>query len=460
MGKILFTIGGSDSSGGAGIQADIKTFAALGFHGTSAITAATAQNTLGVKKVYPLDPEAVTAQMEALAEDFEIAAAKTGMLCSKEIVSKVAEFFEGREIPLVVDPVMAAEAGGQLLEPQAVDLLCEKLIPLARVVTPNIFEAEAISGVKVRDEESALEAGVAIVDMGAEAVVVTGGHLEGDDVLVTAKGHLIIRGERLAGGNHGVGCTYSAALTAGLARGLDLKEAAKLAKKFAAASVKKSVNVGKGASPVNPLGEVLVRAERFDVLMDLERGIEDLLAEPAVRHLIPEVGSNLGMATPEANGPQDVAAVEGRMVKVGSRVKACGAVRFGASSHVARIILSAMSFDPKARAGMNIRYGPDVLEAVSDLGLTSSSFSRDDEPSGSKTMSWGTAEAIKRFRSRAESNAGPTLDISDSVPQVIWDRGGPGKEPMVRLLGASASEVAAVAVEIATSPSVRREPIN
>ncbi len=460
MEKVLLTAGGSDSSGGAGIQADIKTFAALGFHGTSAITATTAQNTLGVKEVYPLPPEAVAAQMEALVEDFDIAAAKTGMLCSKEILSQVAEFFEIEKIPLVLDPVMAAEAGGQLLEPQAVALLCERLIPLAQVVTPNIFEAEAITGIKVRDETSALEAGFAIVEMGAGAAVVTGGHLEGSDVLVTEEGTFIIRGEMLAGGNHGVGCTYSAALTAHLARGLDLEDAADAAKKFAAASVRKSIDVGRGASPVNPLGETLERAERFEVLMEVQRGVDLLGDEPAVRHLIPEVGSNLGMAISSASGPQDVAAVEGRMVRVGERVKACGAVRFGASSHIARTILAAMSFDPEARAGMNIRYGPDVLDAIRDLGLAASSFSRDSEPSGSKTMSWGTAEAIKRFRSRPGSGAGSPPDISGSVPQVIWDRGGPGKEPMVRLLGASAVEVARVAVAIARSPSVRREPIN
>ena len=460
MKKVLMTIGGSDSSGGAGIQADIKTFAGLGFHGTSAITAATAQNTLGVKMVYPLAPEAVAAQMEALVEDFEISAAKTGMLSSKEIVSNVAEFFEGKKIPLVVDPVIEAEAGGRLLESPAVDLLCRRLIPIAQVVTPNIFEAETITGIEVRDEESALGAGLVIVDMGAEAAIVTGGHLEGNDVLVTAKGHVIIRGDKAEGGNHGVGCTYSAALTAFLAKGLELEEAAGAAKKFAKASVRKSINVGRGASPVNALGETLERAERFDVLTEVQEGVDLLMDEPEFRHLIPEVGSNLGMAISSASGSQDVAAVEGRMVRVGSRVKACGAVRFGASSHVARIILAAMSFDPEARAGMNIRYGPDVLEAVSDLGLTASSFSRNSEPSGSKTMSWGTAEAIKRFRSRPGSRAGSQPDISGSLPQVIWDRGGAGKEPMVRLLGASAAEVAGVAVAIARSPSVRREPIN
>ena len=460
MEKVLLTVGGSDSSGGAGIQADIKTFAALGFHGTSAITAATAQNTLGVKKVYPLAPEAVAAQMEALFEDFEISAAKTGMLHSKEIVSQVAEFFEIGKIPLVADPVIAAEAGGRLLEPAAFDLLIKRLIPLARVVTPNIFEAEAITGIKVMDEKSALEAGEAILGLGAGAVVVTGGHLEGNDVLVTAKGHFIIRGDMLTGGNHGVGCTYSAALTAFLAKGLELEEAAGAAKKFAAASVKKSTNVGRGASPVNALGGTLERAERFDVLMEVQKGVDLLLEVPAFRHLIPEVGSNLGMAISSASGSQDVAAVEGRMVRVGPRVKACGAVRFGASSHVARIILSAMSFDPETKAGMNIRYGSDVLDAVSDLGLTASSFSRDDEPSGSKTMSWGTAEAIKSFRSRPGSGAGSPPDISESLPQVIWDRGGPGKEPMIRLLGTSAVEVASLAAAIARSPSVRREPIN
>lgn len=180
-------------------------------------------------------------------------------------------------------------------------------------------------------------------------------------------------------------------------------------------------------------------------------GVDILTEEPAVSHLIPEVGSNLGMAISQALGPEDVAAVEGRMVRVGRRVKACGAVRFGASSHVARILLSAMSFDPGLRSGMNIRYSPYVLDAIRDLGLTTSSFSRDDEPSGSKTMSWGTAEAIKRFRSGAGS-AG--------VPQVIWDLGGSGKEPMVRLLGTSAGEVASLAVKIARSLSARREPIN
>ena len=459
MAKLLLTVGGSDSSGGAGIQADIKTFAALGFHGASAVTAVTAQNTLGVAEVYPLPPGAVAAQMEAVVEDSAISAAKTGMLSSAEIVSEAALFFEREEIPLVVDPVMEAEAGGRLLDSPALPLLSRRLIPLARVVTPNIFEAEAITGIEVSDERSALEAGYAILDLGAGAAVVTGGHLQGDDLLVTAEGHFVVRGGKVAGGNHGVGCTYSAALTAFLARGWSLDRAAAAAKSFAASSVKRSIDVGRGPSPVNPLGEALDGAERFGVLTEVERGVDILLQEPAIFQLIPEVGSNLGMAISTARGPEDVAAVEGRLVRAGSRVKACGSVRFGASGHVARVLLSAMSFDPEVRAGMNIRFGEDVLGAIRELGLSSSHFSREDEPGASKTMSWGTEEAIRLYISAVRSAAGSS-GTAVPLPEVIWDRGGRGKEPMMRLLGTSAEEVAGVAVEIARNIPARREPIN
>lgn len=461
MDPVLLTVGGSDSSGGAGIQADIKTFGALGYHGTSAITAVTAQNTLGVLEVYPMAAEAVRSQLAALSQDFEISAAKTGMLSSRRVVLEVAGFFEREEIPLVVDPVVEAEAGGRLLDPEALGLLVERLIPLARVVTPNIFEAEAMTGIRVTDERSALRAGRAILDLGAEAAVVTGGHLAGDDVLVTAEGDCIIRGERVAGGNHGVGCTYSAATAAFLAGGRDLEGAARLAKAFAAASVRKSIDVGRGPSPVNPLGEALERSDRYAVLTEVSGGVEALLSEPALVHLIPEVGSNLGMAIPGASGPGDVAAVEGRLVRAGRSVRACGSVRFGGSRHVARIILTAMSFDPGARSAMNLRFGEDVLEAVRALGLSAADFSREEEPAGKKTMSWGTGEAIRRFRSGSkQKDAADPGRIPRPGPQVIWDRGGPGKEPMVRLLGRSAGEVADLAVEIAQSPSVRREPIN
>lgn len=251
MPKVVLTIGGSDSGGGAGIQADIKTFSVLGLHGTCAITAITAQNTLGVQQVFGLEPEVVTAQLRSITDDFSISFAKTGMLHSRENVVTVADHLKMTDIPFVLDPVIEAEAGGRLLRPEAVEALKTHLIPLARVVTPNIFEAQALTGVKVRDRDSALLAAQKILQLGPKAVIVKGGHLDCTDLLAEGDEVILFPGERVAGENHGVGCTYSAALTSFLALGRPLEEAACQAKKFAERALLGSMRVGKGVGPVS-----------------------------------------------------------------------------------------------------------------------------------------------------------------------------------------------------------------
>jgi len=251
MTEVVLTVGGSDSGGGAGIQADIKTFSVLGLHGTCVITAITAQNTLGVQKVFGMEPECVLAQLESVADDFRIAFAKTGMLHSAKIVKTVAGVFRERGIPFVVDPVIEAEAGGRLLRSDALTALKEDLISQAAVVTPNIFEAEALTGVCVLDLESANEAAERILDMGAGAVVIKGGHLDCTDLLCSRHEVHRFPGTRIKGGNHGVGCTYSAALTSFLARGFPLREAAERAKDFAAKAIAHSSSAGRGVGPVN-----------------------------------------------------------------------------------------------------------------------------------------------------------------------------------------------------------------
>jgi hydroxymethylpyrimidine kinase / phosphomethylpyrimidine kinase / thiamine-phosphate diphosphorylase len=265
MPLVALTVGGSDSGGGAGIQADIKTFSALGLHGTSAITAITCQNTLGVKEVFGLEPEVVSAQMKAILEDFEVSYAKTGMLFSEEIVLSVAENVRAARVPLVIDPVIEAEAGGRLLKPSAVRALKEELLPLARVITPNIFEARALTGIEVKDIASSRMAAEELIRMGACAAVVKGGHLDCTDVLATSEGVYLISGQRVKGGNHGVGCTYSAALTSFLAMGQSLNEAASRAKKFAADSIIWSMKVGKGVPPVDQAGTLRDKAARCDI---------------------------------------------------------------------------------------------------------------------------------------------------------------------------------------------------
>lgn len=450
MERSVLTVGGSDSGGGAGIQADLKTFAALGVHGLSVIAAVTAQNTLGVRDVFPIPAEMIASQLDALSEDFEISWAKTGMLFSPDAISLVAERLSEMRCSVVVDPVIAAEAGGSLIADGALHALRKKLIPVASLVTPNIFEAEALTGVKVSDLESAREAAMRILDMGAMAVVITGGHLEcrtaglpADgcvDLLVTKDGSECISGRRRSGGNHGVGCTYSAALTACLSTGMSLDEAARQAHEFAARSIEGSRPVGHGTAPVDQIAGLREDAERFRAVCSLDHAVSLLKDERTFVELIPEVGSNIGMAIPGARSPDDIAAVEGRIVRAGSRVHASGCIRFGASRHIARIILAAMRFDPAIRAAMNIRLGDDLLSEASRMGLRISSFDRGEEPPGESTMSWGTAKAIERL---------------GAVPDIIWDAGGMGKEPMIRILGRDAVSVATIAIMLSRAVGKR-----
>ncbi|WP_369424516.1 bifunctional hydroxymethylpyrimidine kinase/phosphomethylpyrimidine kinase [Methanothrix sp.] len=450
MERSVLTVGGSDSGGGAGIQADLKTFAALGIHGLSVITAVTAQNTLGVRDVFPVPAEMIASQLDAVADDFDILWAKTGMLFSPDAISLVAERLNALDCSVVVDPVMAAEAGGSLIADGALPALIEKLIPLASVVTPNIFEAEAITGVKVSDLESARAAALRIIDMGARAVVITGGHLEcrtaglpaGEcvDILVTKDGAACISGRRRSGGNHGVGCTYSAALTAYLSAGMSLQEAARQAQEFSARSIEGSRQVGRGTAPVDQTAGLREDAERFRVLSSLDQAVSMLAEERMFVDLIPEVGSNIGMAIHGARSEMDVAAVEGRIVRAGRRAHVSGCMRFGASRHIARIVLAAMRFDPGIRAAMNIKLDEYVLSEAARMGLRISSFDRCEEPPGESTMSWGTARAIERL---------------GAVPDIIWDSGGMGKEPMIRILGRDAVSVATVAIMLSRAVGKR-----
>jgi hydroxymethylpyrimidine/phosphomethylpyrimidine kinase len=247
------TIAGSDSGGGAGIQADLKAFAAAGAHGMSAIVALTAQNTREVTTVYELPPWFVRAQLDAVAGDIGIDAAKTGMLFSRALIDTVAAWIEEHPLPLVVDPVMVASSGAQLLEDDAVGVLLHRLMPLATVVTPNVMEARALTGSDAEPEALA----EALVALGAPAALVTGGH--GDrpvDHLFDGEEHHEIPFERSdVVATHGAGCTHSATLAALLARGLSLVEAARGAAAAASRAVAQGlVEIGSGEGPVDVLG--------------------------------------------------------------------------------------------------------------------------------------------------------------------------------------------------------------
>jgi hydroxymethylpyrimidine/phosphomethylpyrimidine kinase len=253
--KRALTIAGSDSGGGAGIQADLKTFAAHGVYGTSAITALTAQNTRGVSGVHVVPAEFVTLQIEAVVSDIGCDAVKTGMLATSAIVEAVSAAIEALDLPnLVVDPVMIAKSGDRLLDADATHAVRVTLLRLARVVTPNIPEAEVLSDIQIRSVEDMRAAGRRILGQGCEAVIVKGGHLGGDestDVLIEQRKETLLTGARLATPHtHGTGCTFSAALAARLALGDTLDQAARRAKSYVTEAMKHGIAVGVGHQPL------------------------------------------------------------------------------------------------------------------------------------------------------------------------------------------------------------------
>ena len=254
--RTALTIAGSDSSGGAGIQADLKTFAAFGVYGTSAIAAVTAQNTVGITLSFALSADLVTAQIEAVAGDIQIHATKTGMLATAAIIEAVAAAIAELDLPmLVVDPVMVSKSGDRLLDADAVQMLCAELLPRALVVTPNIPEAEALSGRRIASPGDARDAARRIHEMGASAVIVTGGHRAGAqvvDLLFDGRTFAEFRTSRIdTPHTHGTGCTFASAVAANLALGYALAESAARAQQYVAGAIRHALAIGHGHGPLD-----------------------------------------------------------------------------------------------------------------------------------------------------------------------------------------------------------------
>ena len=252
---VAMTIAGSDSGGGAGIQADLKTFSALGVFGTSTLTAITAQNTVGVTAVHEIPTDVIAAQIDAVVTDIGADAVKTGMLSSPEIVATVADAVRRHGIAnLVVDPVMVAKSGDRLLRAEAIATICNELIPLAKVVTPNIPEAEDLTGRSIESDDDARQAAQAIIGMGARSVVIKGGHRDGPptDILYDGAEFIEFTAERIPStSTHGTGCTFASAVAAGLAHDLDTPTAVKQAKEYVTAAISTAYPIGQGHGPLH-----------------------------------------------------------------------------------------------------------------------------------------------------------------------------------------------------------------
>jgi hydroxymethylpyrimidine/phosphomethylpyrimidine kinase len=400
----------------------------------SAVTALTAQNTLGVKGIHEVPARFVAQQMEAVLADIGTDAMKTGMLCNSAVVRAVCQIARKYRLArIVVDPVMVATQGGRLLSPVAEEILRKELLPLARVTTPNLPESEVLTGKEIRSLKDMRAAAAQIHRMGARNVLIKGGHLTGDAVDVFFDGRKFheLAAERIATRHtHGTGCTISAAIAVELAKGNSALDAVKKAKAFVTSAIQFSLPLGQGKGPVNPYAPAAREIERYRVVQGLKAAFQEL-QERRVGHLFPEVQSNLGFALPFARGIEDVAAFPGRFVRLGKEITKVADPEFGSSQHIAKIILTAMAHDPEMRSAMNLRFTEEILTRARKAGLIANHFDRRKEPAGMKrkegtSLSWGVRRVLQKAR---------------KIPDIIFDRGEMGKEPMVRVFGRDPGEV-------------------
>jgi hydroxymethylpyrimidine kinase/phosphomethylpyrimidine kinase len=431
---VVCTIAGSDSGGGAGIQADLKTIEAGGAFGTSVITSVTAQNTTGVESTHLLPLDEIEAQIDAVFADFDVAAVKTGMLSTTAVVDLVTEHAADTDVPTVVDPVMVAASGDRLLDPEA-ESAYEALSGTATLVTPNADEAAVLTGIEVTDTASAQAAADALLDMGAGAALVKGGHVPGEevvDVLATPERIQTLTHPRVeTAATHGSGCMLSAAIATRLSYGDDLPTAVRTGIDLLARAVRYHVDTGTGPGSVHHLVATRDRAER----QPTAEAVADLVARFERRDvgpLVPEVGMNVVGATPYAEVPGECVAVDGRLTRTLDGARANNGVRAGASSHVARFLLELREFDPALRFAVDCRFDDAVDTALGVFDGPVVEYDRYEEPETVKsaegsTMGWAARQAWA---------------AADGTPVAVIDRGDVGKEAIVKLLAPDAETLA------------------
>lgn len=430
------TIAGSDSSGGAGIQADMKTMSALGIYSCTVITAITAQNTLNVDHIFPLSADIIKKQIMSVLSDIPIHAIKIGMVYNNEIITAVSDILKNSKIPIVLDPIISAGTGARLLEQEFLSDFKIKLLPFCDVVTPNIHEAEKLSGIKIKNENDIKNTALKIQKLGAKNVVVKGGHFKNNDKVIVdtilnerGKFALIKNPRMKIVEMHGSGCNFSAALTAFLAMKFPMVIACLMANKYVHNSIVNTVKIGKGIPVNNPISLMYEESCRYKVIDELANAVDQLTRTKNFEKLIPESQSNIVYAIPNANNINEVAGVNGRIVKAGDRSVPTSGIKFGASRHVASSILEYMKTNQLVRSALNIKNEKRILDKCNRL-FRVTHYERKLEPKTIKnregrSISWGVSTALSK---------NPDADI-------IYHTGDMGKEPMIIIFGQNPQEV-------------------
>ena len=432
--KVALSIAGSDPSGGAGIQADLKSFSFLGLHGVTAITCITSQNTRQVEYIHRLPLDIIESQINVLFEDFKIAAVKTGMLFDEEIICLVSKKIDEYHLNPVVDPVMVATSGDALFQNTYVKSFRERLMPKTFLLTANIPEAYALTGIKIKTIDDVKKTCKKLYSHGPKYILVKGGHLDTTDavdVFFDGKKIYCFSLPRIPKKKaHGSGCSLSAVITGLLALGETPVYAVEKAKHIIWSMINDGYTPGKGSDVLNHSCQMMlpvgIPIDYVTVWVELKDAVEKLISFLPSR-FVPEVGINFAYGLKNAKTFEEICAVDGRILKTKEKAAICGGISFGVSRHVASIVLAAMSFDRNIRSAMNIRYSKDILGLCKKAGFRIGFFDRKNEPKDTKsTMEWGTNNVIK--------------DLG-FIPDIIYDKGGVGKEPMIRILGANPKDV-------------------
>ena len=415
----ILTIGGSDSSSGAGIQSDIRTFSDFGVYGFTVITAITSQNTTDVSNIEPVSVKSLKSQLDSILSDFHIDAIKIGMVYNSVIIKVIHSKLCNCHVPIIVDPIIKSTTGVTLIKKNALNNYKKMIIPLAHVITPNKYEAKILSGVT-----NVREAAKKIQKFGAESVIITGASTSKckiSDFILEKDREYKVTGKIIPVRNHGSGCNYSASIAVSLAKQNPLRYAVTTAKNYVYNSIKNSKNIGKGVR----ITHQKVSTEKMELL----ESINNFKQIKNVHKIIPECQTNFVFAKKKSKTLRDVLGVSGRLVKSGKEVITAGEIIYGGSHHVGTAVIEVNKKFPNIRSGINIKFNSKIISKAKRCGLTTLNYDRNKEPKKSKqkeglSIKWGINFALKT-----------------KSPDIIYHKGDMGKEPMILVFGETPDDV-------------------
>jgi hydroxymethylpyrimidine/phosphomethylpyrimidine kinase len=419
----ILSIGGSDPSSGAGIQSDIKAAAALGVNCFSVITAITSQNSAKFYSVEKISANVIEQQIDSILSDFDIDVINIGMVYDSKIIKKIHSKLKNQKIPIVLDPVIKSTTGGVLLKKSALSLFKRLLIPLAYVITPNVKEAEVLSGIKIRSSGDLTKTAKRIH---AKNVVITGHSFIKNaisDFVFENGRQCSISGKKISSQNHGSGCNFAIALAYSIAKKKSIVESVKFAKEFSYEAIKSAQKLGSGIKITNP--------KKDQIKAELDFAIKELQGMNNVYSLIPECQTNFVFARQNSKSINDIVGVSGRIVKSGKKLVVAGELEYGGSRHVASAVLSMQKKFPQIRSALNIRFDQKIVKKFQRTKNGIASYDRAKEPLKTKlkensSISWGVQSAIKN---------------SKIPPDIIYHKGDFGKEAMIIVFGKNPKDV-------------------